>query len=141
MARDDDLGVPNTVRAHYETAGERPGSNPMTKSSPKYLMTISRLTVDKLGVRLYDRVSAVIAELVANSYDADATVVKISAPMDQWLASKLGGVITDKGFKIEVADDGVGMSPDQINEFYLRVGAELAKTRSGATGQKSSSGR
>ena len=32
---------------------------------PKYQMTISRLTVDKLGVKLYDRVSAVIAEIVA----------------------------------------------------------------------------
>jgi len=40
-------------------------------------MKISRLTVDKLGVKLYDRVSAVIAELVANSYDADATKVTI----------------------------------------------------------------
>jgi len=99
----------------------------MTKKPPKYLMTISRLTVDKPGVRLYDRVSAVIAELVANSYDADATVVKISAPMDQWLASKVGGEIIDKGFKIEVVDDGVGMSPQQINEFYLRVGAERRK--------------
>lgn len=87
----------------------------MTK--PKYMMTISRLTVDKLGVRLYDRVSAVIAELVANSYDADATLVKISAPMDQWLASKVGGVITDKGFKIEVVDDGVGMTRIRSTSF------------------------
>ena len=29
----------------------------------EYTMRISRLTVDKLGVKLYDRVSAVIAEL------------------------------------------------------------------------------
>jgi hypothetical protein len=48
-------------------------------------MTISRLTVDKLGVKLYDRVSAVIAELVANAYDADATTVKIEAPMGHYL--------------------------------------------------------
>ena len=46
----------------------------------KYKMTISRLTVDKLGVKLYDRVSAVIAELVANGYDADAETVAIKAP-------------------------------------------------------------
>ncbi len=39
--------------------------------SEKYTMTISRLTVDKLGVKLYDRVSAIIAEIMANSYDAD----------------------------------------------------------------------
>ena len=47
----------------------------------KYKMTISRLTVDKLGVKLYDRVSAVIAEIIANSYDADATEVTVRAPM------------------------------------------------------------
>lgn len=39
--------------------------------SAKYAMTISQLTVDKLGVKLYDKVSAVLAELVANSYDAE----------------------------------------------------------------------
>ena len=32
--------------------------------SNRYIMRISRMTVDKLGVRLYDRVSAVVAELV-----------------------------------------------------------------------------
>ena len=47
----------------------------------KYRMTISRLTVDKLGVKLYDRLSAVIAELVANGYDADAESATIEAPM------------------------------------------------------------
>ncbi len=57
----------------------------------KYKMTISRLTVDKLGVKLYDRVSAVIAELVANSYDADATLVEILAPMGELLSTKQKG--------------------------------------------------
>ena len=42
-----------------------------------YQMRISRMTVDKLGVCLYDRVSAVVAELVANAYDADAENVKV----------------------------------------------------------------
>lgn len=89
-----------------------------------YSMTISRLTVDKLGVKLYDRVSAVIAEVVANSYDADAMEVTVRAPMGETLASKVGGVITDKGFQIEVTDNGSGMTPDVINAFYLKVGAE-----------------
>lgn len=71
-------------------------------AEPKYLMTISRLTVDKLGVKLYDRVSAVIAELVANSYDADATEVTISAPMGEYLAEKHGGELKDKGYVVEV---------------------------------------
>lgn len=91
-------------------------------------MTISRLTVDKLGVKLYDRVSAVIAEVVANSYDADATDVIITAPMGEWLAQKQQGKVIDRGFIIEVADNGSGMLVDEsineINEFYLKVGAE-----------------
>ncbi len=94
----------------------------------KYKMTISRLTVDKLGVKLYDRVSAVIAEIVANSYDADATEVIITAPMDEMLARKQQGALIDQGFSIEVSDNGLGMLVDdrvnEVNDFYLRVGAE-----------------
>ncbi len=87
-------------------------------------MTISRLTVDKLGVKLYDRVSAVIAEIIANSYDADATEVTVRAPMGELLSTKSKGVITDRGYVIEVEDDGVGMTAEQVNEFYLKVGKE-----------------
>ncbi len=72
----------------------------------KYQMLISRLTVDKLGVKLYDKVSAVIAELVSNSYDADARNVQIEAPMGEFLASTAGGTHTDKGYEIVVTDDG-----------------------------------
>ena len=89
-----------------------------------YTMTISRLTVDKLGVKLYDKVSAVIAELVANCYDADATEVIVEAPMDELLATKSAGKLIDKNFAIVVSDDGAGMTPDEINAFYLKVGAE-----------------
>lgn len=90
----------------------------------KYVMTISRLTIDKLGVKLYDRVSAVIAELIANSYDADATEVTIEAPMDQFLARKSDGAVKDRGLEISVKDDGIGMTPDEVKEYYLKVGAE-----------------
>jgi hypothetical protein len=90
----------------------------------KYVMKISRLTVDKLGVKLYDKVSAVIAELVANSYDADATEVVIRAPMGEFLASRQHGKVKDKGYSIEIADNGTGMTPDEMNKYYLKVGAE-----------------
>lgn len=89
-----------------------------------YAMRISRLTVDKLGVKLYDKVSAVIAELIANSYDADATQVQVCAPMKQYLASKRKGVVEDKGFSISIEDDGHGMTPDEMQRFFLVVGAE-----------------
>ena len=90
----------------------------------KYTMPISRLTVDKLGVKLYDRVSAVIAELIANSYDADASQVRVEAPMGEYLASKAGGNITDKGLEIVISDDGVGMTPEEMQQYFLPVGAE-----------------
>ncbi len=102
-----------------------------------YMMKISRLTVDKLGVKLYDRVSAVIAELVANSYDADATEVTIMAPMGQFLASKTASGTEDKGLSIEITDNGIGMTPSEVNAFYLRVGAERrADPQRGDTSQK-----
>lgn len=90
----------------------------------KYKMTISRLTVDKLGVKLYDKVSAVLAELVSNSYDADARKVTIKAPMGEFLATKNNNQLQDKGYTIEVSDNGIGMTPEEVNNFYLRVGAE-----------------
>ncbi|MDE0056013.1 MAG: ATP-binding protein [Gammaproteobacteria bacterium] len=89
-----------------------------------YSMRISRLTVDKLGVKLYDKVSAVIAELIANAYDADACNVTVRAPMGHFLATRAGGVVADKGFDIEVIDDGIGMTPQQVQDFFLVVGAE-----------------
>jgi hypothetical protein len=99
------------------------------KTSPKnkYTMRISRLTVDKLGVKLYDRVSAVLAELIANSYDADAEHVTVEAPMGALLAEKKAGKLKDRGFSIIVEDDGCGMTPDEVNDFYLVVGKERRK--------------
>lgn len=94
------------------------------KTSPKYKMTISRMTVDKLGVKLYDRAYAVIAELISNSYDADAEEVTVRAPMGQFLATKIDGKIVSKAVAIEVEDNGAGMSPKELQDFYLIVGKE-----------------
>ena len=90
----------------------------------KYTMRISRLTVDKLGVKLYDKVSAVLAELIANAYDADALNVTIHAPMGKFLATKAHGQVKDKGFEIKIEDDGAGMTPDEMQAFFLVIGAE-----------------
>ena len=89
-----------------------------------YSIRISRLTVDKLGVKLYDRASAVIAELIANAYDADARQVTVRAPTGHYLASKADGQLKDMGFSIEIEDDGIGMTPIEAQDFFLVVGAE-----------------
>jgi len=44
--------------------------------------------------------------------------------MGQFLATRAGGVVADKGFDIQVIDDGIGMTPQQVQDFFLVVGAE-----------------
>ncbi len=101
-----------------------------------YQLRISRLTVDKLGVKLYDKASAVVAELIANGYDADAETVTVRLPLNLQLASQAGGKLKDLGHVIDVEDDGHGMTPDEAIGFYLRVGADR-RTRTGADGSRS----
>jgi hypothetical protein len=93
-----------------------------------YELRISRLTVDKLGVKLYDKASAVVAELVANAYDADGENVTVELP----LATLLSTTDDDgNGWVITVADDGHGMTPDEAREFFLRVGRDRRKHLNG----------
>jgi hypothetical protein len=94
-----------------------------------YILRISRLTIDKLGVKLYDRVSAVVAELVANCYDADADNASVDLPLSTVLATKdpETGEPIDKGYQIVVRDDGHGMTPTEARDFYLKVGRDRRK--------------
>lgn len=89
-----------------------------------YEMKISRTIIEKLGVKLYDKVSAVLAELVANSYDADAKVVNVYAPMNKFLARKEDGEVNDLGDEIVISDNGSGMTPKELQKYYLIVGGE-----------------
>ncbi|MCP4364225.1 MAG: ATP-binding protein [Planctomycetes bacterium] len=87
-------------------------------------MKIERKIVDKLGLKLYDKVSAVVAEIIANSYDADAENVLVKLPLDKALAVRRGKNIDEKGHILEVIDDGHGMTPEEADSFYLRVGKD-----------------
>src|SRR5438034_2514498 len=98
-------------------------SKMLTTHEP-YVMRISRTTVDKLGIKLYDRPSAVVAETIANSYDADAEHVAVRIPLSRWLATHSGGQVADQGLQIVIEDDGHGMTPDEVNDFYLKVGTD-----------------
>ena len=105
----------------------------MQSSSTKYTMRISRLTIDKLGIQMYDRVSAVLAELIANAYDADAQHVSMTLPFGKYLARKVAGQIEDQEFEIVIEDDGCGMTAQEVNEYYLNVGYNRRVTRSERT--------
>lgn len=97
-------------------------------------MSLSRLTIDKLGVKLYDRASAVVAELIANAYDADADGVVVSLPLGTALATRdEDGDVLDGGYTLIVMDDGHGMSPEEAQKYFLSVGSDRrARAEGGA---------
>ena len=99
----------------------------------RYRLRISRRTIDKLGVKLYDRVALVISELISNAYDADAPTVTVEAPAGQFLATRKATGTEDRGFKINIVDTGYGMNPQQLRDYYLVVGSDRRTDARGAT--------
>jgi hypothetical protein len=124
-----------SCRLAYDVLVMPPGDEETLPAAPEpiedageYSLRISPTTVDKLGVKLYDKVSAVVAELVANSYDADAENVRIQLPIGTQLAkkNKETGAVEEPAppWVIEVTDDGHGMTPSEARRFYLEVGRD-----------------
>jgi len=68
-------------------------------------------TINHLGVRMYSTLPPAVAEIVSNAYDADAEHVVVTL-------QELDG----KPFSIVVADDGEGLSREEINEKFLVIG-------------------
>lgn len=78
---------------------------------PALTMSFDPNTIEHLGVRMYSTLPPVLAELIANSYDADATKVAVR--------------LRDDGDKeIIIEDDGIGMTVDEINLKFLRIGRD-----------------
>lgn len=85
--------------------------------------------VEQLGAQMYPSVTATVAELVSNAWDADAENVWITVPFgDEWNIDS----------EIIVLDDGNGMTRELAQETYLIVGR---KRRLTALGGKSENGR
>lgn len=79
-------------------------------------MSFEPTTIEHLGIKMYSKLPMAISELIANSYDADADVVKV----------KLYENKDEK--KIIVEDDGFGMSFNDVNEYFLRIGRNRRKS-------------
>ena len=75
-------------------------------------MKVELTIIDSLGIKMYVSLPKVISEIVANCWDADATRIDIVLPE---------GAINEKS-EILITDDGYGMSFEDINRLYLRVG-------------------
>ena len=96
-------------------------------------MRIELTTIEDLGIKLYSRLPQALSELVANAWDADASVVRISLP-----EGKVG-----PGSAITVRDDGHGMTYAEIGGKYLRVGRKRRSEEGGKTrgGRRDAMGR
>lgn len=80
-----------------------------------YKLTIDLATLKHLGIGLYSNIPAVLSEVVANAWDADAKLVDIDIDNES-------GVIT-------VKDNGWGMTESEINTRYLKVGYQKRRDK------------
>ena len=82
----------------------------------KLTMRFEAHTIEHLGVKMYSNTPPAIAELIANSYDACAQEVYIR-------------LYSGEQFKIEVEDNGDGMTFDEVNDHFLRIGRNRRKEK------------
>lgn len=78
-----------------------------------YEISLSLNVLNHLGLNLYSNTPAVLSEVVANSWDADAEKVEIE--------------IDQPNGTVVVTDDGHGMTRKDVNAKYLLVGYDRRK--------------
>jgi hypothetical protein len=99
-----------------------------------FFLTVMGRTLEHLGVQMYKRRDAAIAELVANCWDAGATRVEITLPDPKDYEPSSSEVV--------IVDDGVGMAEADIEDAYLVVGRNRRQAgQSLAPGNRSPMGR
>lgn len=76
----------------------------------EYKINIDKKVLRLLGSQLYGDTPSIISELVQNAYDADAAAV--------WIT------LSTKESKIIVQDNGIGMTPEEVNSRFLNIGQD-----------------
>ena len=82
-------------------------------SDSPFEMRFDPATVKHLGLRMYSRLPPALAEIISNSYDADAEHVTVCLHENEGRPSQ-----------IRISDDGMGMSFNDINEKFLVIGRD-----------------
>lgn len=90
----------------------------------KLQMSFDPHTIEHLGIKMYSVLPNAIAELIANAYDAEATEVHIKL------------YDNNSNRKIVVSDNGVGMSFDEVNDNFLRIGRKRREEDDGLSPNK-----
>ena len=91
----------------------------MTDSRRPLRMRLSLDVLQHLGLNLYSNVPAVLSEIVANAWDADAGRVQVE--LDK---------VKDR---IVIEDDGIGMTRNDIIDRFLLVGYQRRSQQPGST--------
>ncbi|MDX3578774.1 ATP-binding protein, partial [Streptomyces sp. FL07-04A] len=90
----------------------------MTTTAAKLYIDFHGRVIEHLGIDMYQSPVAAIAELVSNSWDADANRVTVKLPNNLAPSSE-----------IVISDDGEGMTLKQCQDRYLKVGYNRRKDR------------
>jgi len=84
-------------------------------------MSFDPNVIDDLGAKLYSTLPPILAELIANGYDACASRVEIDLYDGHSESEK----------RIIISDNGTGMSFTDVNDQYLVVGRKKRETPGG----------
>ena len=82
-------------------------------------MSLDLNVLNHLGLNLYSNTPAVLSEVIANSWDADATLVSINCNQEEDM--------------ITIIDNGCGMTLEDINRKFLCVGYQKRKNGEAVT--------
>ena len=94
----------------------------------KYTLNFAPSVIESLGIGLYKQIPQALEELISNSWDADATKVKI--------------IIDYSKKEIKVLDNGNGMTYEELNSDFLtvsknrRLSGDITKKGRSVTGKK-----
>lgn len=86
----------STKLAHFDTENIR--------------FSVDAGVIDRLGTELVARQETAVSELVKNSYDADAKMVRLTFEDSDII-----------GGKLTITDDGMGMTRDQLVNGFMRI--------------------
>lgn len=82
-------------------------------------------TIEHLGIKMYSQLPYALAELVANAYDAGASIAEIKL---------YDSISSDK--RIVISDDGDGMSYSEVRDNFLVIGRKRRDTDTSRTNSK-----
>ncbi|MFG3680988.1 ATP-binding protein [Micromonospora chalcea] len=101
-------------------------------SGREFKIQVMGRTLEHLGVQMYKRRDAALAELVANAWDAGAKCVRITLPSAQGYDPAASSIV--------IEDDGGGMSDTDLQAQYLVIGRNRRTDEAATAAQAGSEG-